>query len=194
MPTSGGSRMAGTRLKTKSVGNTFLETVSPTLAIVVFVRVFLVGLYRVPTASMADTIHVGDCVLGERISYRFTHPKPGDIVTFECPDEPGVTLVKRVIATEGQTIDIHDGNVFVDGTKQEEPYVHNRETHRPTQVEDSASVITYPHVIPRDYVWVMGDNRPQSRDSRWFGDVLAGSLTSRIVYIYWPLAHVDMVT
>ena len=182
------------KLESKSDGSTFLETMLPALAIVVFVRVSLVGLYRVPTASMADTIHMGDCVLGERITYRSTNPKSGDIVTFECPDEPGVTLVKRVIATEGQTINIRDGSVFVDGSKQAEPYVHGRETYQPTRAEGDSLTITYPHVIPKGHVWVMGDNRPQSRDSRWFGDVSATSITSRVICIYWPIERFGMVT
>ena len=90
-------------------------TVVPALAVVVLARVFRVGLYRVPTASMEPSVQAGDCIFGERVSHHIRQPRRGEVATFESPDEPCVTLVKRVIAIEGQTVNVRNGHVLVDG-------------------------------------------------------------------------------
>ena len=177
----------------KSAARAVLEAVVPAIAIVVLARVFLVGLYRVPTGSMVPTIQTGDCILGERVSHRNRQPRQGEVVTFESPEEPGVTLVKRVIATEGQTIDIRDGRVLVDGCQFDEPYVQGGRTDSQAPDEDGTAAITYPHVVAEGCLWMMGDNRADSRDSRLFGDVPASSVSSRVLFAYWPPERIGPV-
>lgn len=150
------------------------------VAIVAFLRAFVVGLYIVPSASMEPTILAGDYVAGDRIGLATGGASVGDVVTFASPEGSGATLVKRVVAVAGQEVDLRGGRVFVDGIQLEEPYAVGR-----TLAPDE-SAVAYPHVVTDGCVWVMGDNRARSRDSRAFGDVPVASLSSRITLRYWP--------
>lgn len=165
----------------------FLGAVLPALAIVLMLRMTVVSLYRVPSESMMPTIRVGDCLLGDKLGCRLGVPEVGDVITFESPEKAGVTLVKRVVATEGQTVDLRDGLVYVDGVALDEQYDGSAMTGQPAI--DADRTVTYPHVVAEGCVWVMGDNRVNSRDSRWFGDVSVSSVSSRVVAIVWPLGR-----
>lgn len=145
------------------------------------VRAYAVAPFVVPSESMVPTMKVSDRFLADRFTYRFIRqPQRGDIVIF---DEPGGkrTLVKRVIATEGQRVDVRDGGVYVDGRRLSEPYTHGLTTERGS--------VSLPLVIPRGYVWVMGDNRTNSTDSRWFGPIALSTVRGHAFALYWPLAH-----
>ena len=149
---------------------------------------FLVGSpYYVPTGSMLETIQEGDVLFGEKLTYYVRDPEPGDVVTFVSPLD-GDTLVKRVIATGGQTIDLKDGVVCVDGAPLDESaYTLGKPTESLTDLPGSAG-ITYPYVVPEGTIWVMGDNRTNSKDSRYFGPVDVDDVTSKAAVIYWPLS------
>jgi signal peptidase I len=158
------------------------------LAAAILVRAFVVEPYEIPTESMTNTIQVGDRILGEKVSYRFSDPEAGDIVTFIDPEDSSTTLIKRIIATPGQTVEVKDGAVYVDGEKLDEPYTLNR----PSEViERYASnldgPVTYPYTLGEDEYWVMGDNRTNSLDSRYFGPITRDSITSKAMFIFWPL-------
>lgn len=155
-------------------------------ALGVATRAFAVGSYRVPTSSMAPAIQPGDRLVGERVTLRGHAPRQGSVVTFRDPQDKRTTLVKRVIATEGQVVDIQDGHMLVDGVPLDEPYVCGRRTVASTHPDDP---IRYPCRIPDGHVWVMGDNRGSSRDSRFFGPIPLRSVTSRVVAIVWPREH-----
>lgn len=164
-----------------------LLTVFVTVVVMMFVRAFLIDTYVVPTGSMLDTIQLGDRLVGEKVSYYFRDPLPGEVVTFDDPDDEGVILIKRVIATAGQEVDLIDGVVYVDGEALEEPYVQGK----PTQPIDAyasslEAPLTYPLVVPDDCVWVMGDNRTNSLDSRYFGPVSTDAVLARALFIFWP--------
>lgn len=146
-----------------------------------FVTHFIIQPYEIPSGSMEDTIEIGDRVFSEKVSYAFGDPQRGDIVTFTDPQDPDRVLIKRVIATEGQTVSLRDGLVYVDGSPLNEPYTLARPS------EDLESGITYPYTVPEGYVWVMGDNRTNSADSRAFGAIPVDSITGRAIFTYWPL-------
>ncbi|MCH4053829.1 MAG: signal peptidase I [Atopobiaceae bacterium] len=156
------------------------------------IRTFVCEPFVVPTGSMEDTIEVGDYILGEKVSLAFSQPKQGDIVTFEDPegttDANGDTtiLVKRVIATEGQTVELRDGVVYVDGEALDEPYVEGKRSD-PLSSTMAGADIAYPYTVPAGCVWVMGDNRTNSRDSRYFGAISTDTITSVAFLRYWPL-------
>lgn len=152
------------------------------------VRAFVVEPFEVPTESMISTIQVGDRLLGEKISYLAHDPQAGDVVTFSDPENPSTTLIKRIIATPGQTIDLKDGEVYVDGTKLDEPYTQGKPTNPIERHADFlSSDITYPYTLGQDEYWMMGDNRTNSLDSRYFGPIKRQSITSRGWFIFWPL-------
>lgn len=175
-----------------------LGTVVLGVALAVVLRVFVIGAYYVPSGSMLDTIHEGNLVLGERVSLAFRDPQPGDIVTFESPLSSGETLVKRVVAVGGQTVDLRDGAVYVDGELLDEPYVRTDEQGLPERTDSLSELagsagIAYPYTVPDGYIWVMGDNRTNSRDSRYFGPVSVDDVTSRAILIYWPIVDVRLL-
>ena len=114
--------------------------------------------YEIPSGSMEQTIMTGDMVFSEKVSYYIRKPQAGDIVTFADPEVQGRTLIKRVIATEGQTVNLIDGVVYVDGQPQTEPYTQGKPSY-PLYRPQENLVIKFPYTVPEGCVWVMGDNR-----------------------------------
>ncbi|MHB9003431.1 MAG: signal peptidase I [Coriobacteriia bacterium] len=136
----------------------------------------------VPSGSMEGTIMTWDRAVVEKITYRFRAPVPGEIVTLDDPTGRHDMLIKRVIAVGGQTLDIHDGAVIVDGMVLIEPYTRGLPTHPDT--------LEMPVKVPEGYVWLMGDNRTDSTDSRKFGPQPVTAVHARALAVYWPLEHV----
>lgn len=161
------------------------------LLIAQLMRTFIFQAYEIPSGSMENTIETGDLVLAEKVSYNFGDPQKGDIVTFADPEIPSRTLIKRVIATEGQTVDLIDGGVYVDGIKQAEPYTLRKPSY-PLQTAGGVD-ITYPYTVPEGKVWVMGDNRTNSQDSRFFGPIPVDSITGKAVLTYWPIGNMGLL-
>jgi signal peptidase I len=143
------------------------------------IKAFLVQPFVIPTGSMIPTIEIGDRVLAEKLTYRFSRPpKYGDIVVFDDPMGQHPQLIKRVIATAGQSVDVKDGKVWVDNVALDEPYVHGAVTENGT--------VALPMIVPEGNVWLMGDNRPNSGDSRFFGPRPVNTVRGRAVWTYWP--------
>lgn len=143
------------------------------------VKTFLVQPFVIPSGSMIPTIEIGDRVLAEKLTYRFSHPpERGDIVVFDDPDPTKPQLIKRVIAVEGQTVDVHDDGVYVDGKRLDEPYTYGKPSIPGT--------VALPVTVPDGELWLMGDNRTNSGDSRFFGTRPVDSVRGRAVWTYWP--------
>jgi len=177
-----------------SVVKTILSLVALVAAIagLAFVfRQFVFAAFEIPSASMEETIMTGDLVFTEKVSYSFTDVKRGDIVTFidqeDNSDNPRM-LIKRVIAIGGDKVDIHDGNVYINGVQQVEDYTNGKRTYT-----SSSSSITYPYLVPKGYVWVMGDNRSNSQDSRYFGAIPLTAVQGRALLVYWPINHFGLL-
>mgnify|MGYP001042242480 CR=1 FL=1 len=143
---------------------------------------FVFGAYEIPSGSMEDTIEVGDLVFSEKLSYYTSEPQKGDIVTFADPLVSNRTLIKRVIATAGQTVDIdfNLGRVYVDGVMLEEDYINDL-TYR-----EEGTV--FPLTVPEGEVFLMGDNRNHSNDSRdsSLGTVDTRLLIGKAVFLVFP--------
>lgn len=166
-----------------------LQIAAGTLALAICIRLFVAETFQVPTGSMLETIQLGDLLVGEKVTLHWDAPERGDIVTFIDPDGSGTTLIKRVIATEGQTVDLIDGYVVVDGEALSEDYVLGKPSYALTgHATNLAADITYPYTVPEGHLWVMGDNRPISLDSRYFGAIPMSSVTSKALFIYWPFS------
>lgn len=147
-------------------------------------REYVVQPYEIPSGSMETTIMTGDKVFSEKVSYYFNDIKPGDIVTFEDTEIPGRILIKRCIAVGGQTVDLIDGKVYVDGVALTEPYTRGLPSD---PFANTLVNISYPYTVPQGELWVMGDNRTNSKDSRYFGSVKESSVTGKAFFTYWPL-------
>lgn len=150
------------------------------------VRPFLLEPFYIPSASMEPTLHgcpgcQPDRVLVEKITYRFRDPKRGEIVVFDRPagvPASDARLIKRVIGLPGETVSGHDGSVWIGDRRLEEPYVNPA---------CGGTAAFDPVVVPSDSYFLMGDNRCDSLDSRYFGPVAKSHLTGRALLIVWPL-------
>ncbi len=155
-------------------------------------RTFVIGVYIVPTGSMLDTIQEGDMLVGEKVSLRWSAPQAGDVVTFDDPMNEGTVLIKRVVAVAGQTVDLQDGRLVVDGVVQDEPYTEGKATESLSGLSGSAGV-EYPYTVPEGTIFCMGDNRTNSLDSRYFGPVSVDAVSSKGLFIYWPLTDAKLL-
>ena len=154
--------------------------------ITVCLRLFVFVPYEIPSGSMEDTIMTGDMVFSEKVTYYMRAPQQGDIVTFDDPEVEGRTLIKRVIAVGGQTVNLVDGHVVVDGVVLDEPYTLGKESNPLNRTAPGVD-ISFPYTVPDGSVWVMGDNRTSSQDSRYFGAIPVSSITGRASFVYWPV-------
>jgi signal peptidase I len=164
----------------------FALTIAVAFLVAQAVRTWVIQPYVVPTGSMLPTIQLHDQVLANKFIYDFSAPAVHDIVVFDNPtkDPLALTLIKRVIATGGHTVDLQDGKVLVDGTALVEPYTYGQPSD-PLM----GSAIRFPVKIPVGYVWLMGDNRTESQDSRWFGPVDLTAVRGKAFFTYWPISR-----
>ena len=170
----------------------FVGMVAFIIVLSVLLRTFVFQPYEIPSGSMEDTIMTGDMVFSEKVSYYVREPEQGDVVTFEDPEVAGRTLIKRVVAVGGQTVTMADGHVYVDGVMADES--HAKGQSYPLDRQAISANVTYPYTVPAGYVWVMGDNRENSLDSRYFGAIPVSSITGRGMLIYWPLSDFGLLT
>ena len=143
--------------------------------------------FRIPSDSMTPTLQKGDRVLVNKWSYRLHDVHRGDIVVFDKPNDPSLTedhLIKRVIGLPNETVTIDGGHVIIDGRILNEPYLPEGTSTMAvgTHPCDPAN----PCHIPDDQVWVMGDNRTFSHDSRYFGPIPQSLIVGRAFVLLWP--------
>jgi signal peptidase I len=163
------------------------------IAVALLIQAFLVKPYRIPSESMENTLLIGDRVLVDRISWRFSAPERGDIVVFHSP-EPGPVLIKRIIGMPGDTVSLRDGAVYINGQRLSEPYVR-RVNGQPEPSDPFDNGLPWslqqPFTIPVGSYFMMGDNRTASGDSREFGPVARGQLVGKAFARYWPPGRID---
>lgn len=144
------------------------------------VNTFVIANSRVPSGSMENTIMTGDRVIGSRLSYYFQDPERGDVVIFHFPDDESIYYVKRIIGLPGDTIDIRDGHVYLNGsdTPLEEPYIKE-------PMEDEPDLH---YEVPKDSYFMMGDNRNLSSDSRRWQNpfVKREKIIAKVLFRYYP--------
>ncbi|MGH9033896.1 MAG: signal peptidase I, partial [Acidimicrobiia bacterium] len=150
------------------------------LLIAFLIKTFLFQAFYIPSESMTPTLKVGDRVLVNKLSYKLHDVNRGDIVVFEAPDDegtPGVKdLVKRVVGLPGETVELRDGQVFIDNKPLDEPYLAPDDTRQTVPTQDFAGKCEPPVsrttcVVPADSYLVFGDNRNESKDGRVFGPI-----------------------
>lgn len=168
-------------------------TIAIPLVVGLFIHFFVLEAFIVPTGSMLNTVQLNDRLWSEKVSYRFRAPERGEVVLFDSPMEEGVVLLKRVVALEGETVDLKDGYVLIDGKALDEPYTEGRPSYPLESQLDASHPVTYPYVVPKGHVWLMGDNRTNSLDSRYFGAVPVSNVFARALCTYWPLDHIRLL-
>lgn len=150
------------------------------LTVVILLRVFILINAKIPSESMENTIMTHTRVMGLKSSYWFSEPQRGDIIIFDAPDEPGTAYIKRVIAIEGDTIEVNNGTVILNGEVLDEPYL-------PEAMEKDGYVFG-PVTVPEDCVFCMGDNRNHSFDARFWENtwVSEDKIMGKVYFQYWP--------
>lgn len=167
-----------------------VETLALTLIIFFVIQNFVAQPYKVQQQSMEQTLEPEQYVLVDKLTPRFDTYKRGDIVVFTPPEDwvqdNGTPFIKRVIGVGGDTVEISDGHVQINGTTIDEPYLFTDETTgepQETRADDEGSA----WVIPNGEVFLMGDHRMNSADSRAFGPVAIGNVIGRAWLRYWPI-------
>src|SRR5215217_3013611 len=135
------------------------------------VRPYVLEAFYIPSESMVPTLEVGDRVFVNKFVYRFSEPERGDIVVFKSTEGGEEDLIKRVIGLPGDNVALYDGDVYVNFKRLEEPYI--KEPHAGGELPDGSLEAT---TVPEGNIIVMGDNRANSRDSRFFGAVPIDSI------------------
>ena len=183
----------------RSITRDYVEAIAWAVAITLALRTFVIQAFRIPSESMCDTLLVGDFLFVSKLDYGakvpFTHvrlpglhgPRHGDVIVFQWPEDPSKDFIKRCIATGGQTVELKHKQVFVDGVRQVEPYVKHTATN-----EDPAGYTPRdnytPPTVPPGELFMMGDNRDNSNDSRFWGTVPMDLVKGRALFIYFSTA------
>lgn len=147
---------------------------------------FVIDSYKLQSSGMASTILEGDLLMADINHYKTKTPKRGDIIVFKYPQEEDVIMIKRVIAIGGDTIESRDKIIYLNGEKIEEPYViHGDDSNIIEKGESPPRDNFGPIEVPEDKLFVMGDNRDRSRDSRYWGFVDEEAVIGKALYLYW---------
>lgn len=163
----------------------WLLTVGIAIVVTLLLRLFLFQPFSIPSPSMVPSLQIDDRVLVSKLS---RDPARGDVIVFDRPandpargaDEPPV-LIKRVIGLPGETVSGRDGRVYIDGMMIEEGYL------------PAGTMTTFPEnraiTVPADSFLVMGDNRPNSHDGRFFGPIPRSLIVGRALFVFWPFSR-----
>jgi signal peptidase I len=187
----------------KSVAREYLESVVVAVILALFIRTFVVQAFKIPTGSMQPNLLIGDHLLVNKVIYspsalpledRILAKKPiqrGHVVVFKFPEDPTRDFIKRVIGLPGETVEIKDKTVYINGQALVEPYAHFEEP--PLRHDDPEYGLRNegardnwgPEVVPAGQLFVMGDNRDNSRDSRFWGFLPRDQVKGRALLVYW---------
>lgn len=166
-----------------------LETVVFIGSIFIVVYLFILTPNQVKGVSMEPTFHSGDYILTSRIAYKFRKMERGDVIVFKSPKNPDIEYIKRIIATPGETVMVKDGEVYVNDQRMTENYISAK-----TNLWDGGCIQdgeTY--VVPNGEIFVMGDNRPRSSDSREFCSIPFQSVIGNVFFRYFPSDAVGVI-
>ncbi len=159
-----------------------LETVVFIGSMFIVLYLFILQPNQVKGASMEPSFHSGEYILTSKITYRLRSPQRGDVIVFKSPGNPDIEYIKRIIALPGDTVVIQNNQVFVNNHQLQEGYIAAL-----TNLWDGGfAKEDVPIVVPQGEIFVMGDNRPRSSDSREFGPVPMDSIIGQVFYRYFP--------
>ena len=172
-----------------SVGKELFQWVLVILGAVILaflIDTFVIVNAQIPSGSMENTIMTGDRVFGNGLAYKISDPKRFDIIIFKYPDDESQLFIKRIIGLPGETVEIHDGNIYINGSDSPLEDVDIKEP-----MEGSFG----PYTVPEGCYFVMGDNRNNSRDSRYWENTFVSEdeILGKAVFRYWPLNKMKLL-
>jgi signal peptidase I len=183
----------------RSNARDYIEAIAWAVVVTLVLRTFVIQAFRIPSESMCDTLLVGDFLFVNKLEYGpripFTHirlpglhaPRRGEVIVFQWPEDPTKDFIKRCVATGGETVRVKHKEVFVDGRKLTEPYVkHDIWSEDPAGYTPRDNYA--PPTVAPGQLFMMGDNRDNSNDSRFWGTVPFELVKGRALFIYFSTA------
>lgn len=205
------------KTKKKSTFREYAEAAAIAVLLALFLRTFIVQAFKIPSGSMEPTLLIGDHILVNKFIYgikipftdhyifELKKPKRGDIIVFKWPRDEGKDFIKRVIGVEGDKIEIRDDNLYINDKKLEAELIgkyHKNKLGRTKVYKESIGEYTHhildeeikhemygPVIVSEKSVFVMGDNRDNSHDSRYWGFVSSNKLKGKAMIVYWSWPH-----
>ncbi len=167
----------------KSVVGEFFESIIIAVVLATLIRLFLFQPFFIPSGSMEPTLRPGDRIIVNKIIYRLTEPRRGDVLVFRYPLDPQKDYIKRVVGLGGETVGARNGELIINNQVVPEPYL-------PAGL---AFNDFGPIQVPGESFFMMGDNRNNSQDSRVWGPVPANHVVGKAVLIFWPLNRIGLI-
>jgi len=182
----------------------YTEAIITALVLALVIRAYVIQAFKIPSGSMIPTLLVGDHILvnkfifGTKIPFTdkavmaFRHPEKGDVIVFKYPENPKKDFIKRVIATEGDVIEEKNKVIYLNGQPLVEPFAKHVDNMLRMGINDPRDNFG-PVKVPKDKLFVMGDNRDQSYDSRYWGFVDLKEVLGKALIVYWSWDPDNMV-
>lgn len=188
--------------KVKSEIREWTESIIIALILALLIRTFVIQAFKIPSGSMIPTFEIGDRIFVSKFIYgaripltdirlpAVRQPERGDIIVFVSPELPKRDFVKRLIALEGETVEIRNGKILINGNQLTGPmsicsnYYYNRGSYG-----EAGEAVT----VPKGYYFALGDNSANSRDSRYWGFVPKKNLIGKALLVYWPLSRIRII-
>ena len=190
--------VAEPRADTKSTLREYFESICVAVILALFVRTFVVQAFKIPTGSMENNLLIGDHLLVNKFVFApaltaaeeallpIDPIRRGDIVVFKFPEDPERDFIKRVIGLPGDTIELKQKRVYLNGKRLDEPYVQYLSPPEESSGEDYDVRVRYgPVTVPDDHYFMMGDNRDNSQDSRYWGFMPRSYVKGKALFVYW---------
>ena len=174
----------------KKEAKEWAQSILIALVLTLILRTYVIQAFKIPSGSMRPTLLEGDKLFVNKYVYRFRSPDRGDIVVFRYPDDPRKDFIKRLVASGGETVEIRDGKIYVDGKMLDDPksfgkfYYYN---HDPFGGPDEKIR------VPENTYYVLGDNSSNSTDSRFWGFVPKKNMLGKAIFRWWPPNRIGRV-
>ena len=166
-----------------------VETIVWAFVLAMIIRTFIIQAFWIPSGSMIPTLEINDRVLVAKFWNLFFPPSRGSLYVFRYPVDPSRDFVKRIIAVPGDTVDIKDGVVYINGNPTDEPYVKNHDRYT---LRQSSVFPQVPFTVPEGKYYMLGDNRSNSQDSRFWGFADISDMRGPVFFRYWPLNRIGI--
>ncbi len=185
------------KLDKKHVVRDWVEPAFEAIIIAIIIRTFVIQAFRIPTSSMEDTLLIGDHIIANKYAYgitlpfkkekvlKFSTPKRGDVFIFRYPEDPKFMFIKRCMGLPGDTIEVKDKKLYVNGVVPKEKYIYHKDM-RMFPAEYAPRDNFGPVTVPEGHFFAMGDNRDMSSDSRFWGFLPYDYLRGKAWIVYWP--------
>jgi signal peptidase I len=189
-------------VKTKSTFREYAEAIGMALLLALFIRTFIVQAFKIPSGSMIPTLAIGDHILVNKLAYgvripfweeylvEFQKPERGDVIVFIYPEDRSKDFIKRVIAVGGDTVEIRQKKVYINGKPVADAHAYFKDGDFTGEIQPGQNTFV-PRTVPEGHLFVMGDNRDSSHDSRFWGFVNLADVRGKAFLIYWSWDGTD---